>query len=78
MFTGTKGGPLREAVWQTEWVRARESIGLPDPHFHDLRHVAATLAAETAARQPPIVRSQLGHDGSRVTDPQGQADGICP
>lgn len=49
MFTGDKGGPLREDVWQHEWASAREKVGLPELHFHDLRHVAATLAAETGA-----------------------------
>jgi integrase len=47
VFTGAKGGPLREAVWQTEWERARESVGLPDLHFHDLRvrHEAPCIRA---------------------------------
>ena len=48
VFTSTKGGPLREAVWQHEWA-ARALVGVPHLHFHDLRHVAATLAAGTGA-----------------------------
>ncbi|HET6921257.1 MAG TPA: tyrosine-type recombinase/integrase [Jiangellaceae bacterium] len=60
VFTGDKGGPLRQGVWQHEWVRAREAVGLPDLHFHDLRHVAATLAAETGAGVKEIMY-RIGH-----------------
>ncbi len=65
VFTGDKGGPLREAVWQQEWARAREAIGLPDLHFHDLRHVAATLAAETGAGVKEIMY-RIGHSSPQA------------
>jgi integrase len=65
MFTGEKGGPLREGVWQHEWARARETIGLPDLHFHDLRHVAATLAAATGAGVKEIMY-RIGHSSPQA------------
>jgi len=65
VFTGDKGGPLREAVWQHEWVRARNAAGLPDLHFHDLRHVAATLAAETGAGVKEIMY-RIGHSSPQA------------
>jgi integrase len=65
VFTGDKGGPLREAVWQHEWARARERVGLPDLHFHDLRHVAATLAAETGAGVKEIMY-RIGHSSPQA------------
>ncbi len=65
VFTGAKGGPLREAVWQQEWVCAREAVGLPDLHFHDLRHVAATLAAETGAGVKEIMY-RIGHSSPQA------------
>jgi integrase len=65
VFTGAKGGPLREGVWQNEWARARVSIGLPDLHFHDLRHVAATLAAETGAGVKEIMY-RIGHSSPQA------------
>jgi integrase len=65
VFTGDKGGPLREGVWQQEWVGARESIDLPDLHFHDLRHVAATLAAETGAGVKEIMY-RIGHSSPQA------------
>lgn len=65
VFTGAKGGPLREAVWQHEWVAVREQVGLPDLHFHDLRHVAATLAAETGAGVKEIMY-RIGHSSPQA------------
>lgn len=62
---GAKGGPLREAVWQQEWARARQRIGRPDLHFHDLRRVAATLAAATGARVKEIMYS-IGHSSPQA------------
>ncbi len=49
VFTGEKGGPLRDHVWQAKWAEARTSLGLADLHFHDLRHVANTLTAASGA-----------------------------
>ena len=65
VFTGDKGGPLREAVWQHQWAMARESVGLPDLHFHDLRHLAATLAAETGAGVKEIMY-RIGHSSPQA------------
>lgn len=65
VFTGDKGGPLREAVWQQEWAEARAKVGLPDLHFHDLRHVAATLAAETGAGVKEIMY-RIGHSSPQA------------
>jgi len=65
VFTGDKGGPLREAVWQQEWAKAREKVGVPDLHFHDLRHVAATLAAETGAGVKEIMY-RIGHSSPQA------------
>lgn len=60
VFVGDKGGGVRSGVWQREWERARRSVGLPGLHFHDLRHVAGTLAAATGAGTKEIMR-RLGH-----------------
>lgn len=65
VFTGDNGGPLREAVWQHEWAKARDSVGLPDLHFHDLRHLAATLAAETGAGVKEIMY-RIGHSSPQA------------
>ena len=60
VFLGAKGGPLRPQVWQAAWVQARRSLGLDDLHFHDLRHVAGTLAASTGAGTKELMY-RLGH-----------------
>jgi integrase len=65
VFTGVKGGPVREAVWQQEWAQARERIGRPDLHFHDLRHLAATLAASTGAGVKEIMY-RIGHSSPQA------------
>ena len=65
VFTGDKGGPLRDAVWQHEWDQARRSVGLPGLHFHDLRHVAATLTAATGAGVKEIMH-RLGHSSTQA------------
>ncbi len=59
VFTGDKGGPLRDHVWQTKWARARRALELPDIHFHDLRHLANTLTASGASTRELMHR--MGH-----------------
>lgn len=45
VFTGAKGGPLRQHVWQTQWARARRNVGLDEGlHF--------TTCATSRARWP--------------------------
>lgn len=60
IFLGVKGGPLREHVWQKHWDWARRQAGLPDLHFHDLRHVANTMAAATGASLRELMH-RMGH-----------------
>lgn len=65
VFTGDKGGPLREAVWQHEWVKARTQLGLPGLNLHDLRHAAATMAAATGAGVKEIM-CRIGHSSPQA------------
>jgi integrase len=60
VFIGAKGDPLRPQVWQTEWNRTRRRLGLDHLHFHDLRHVAGTMAAATGAGTKELMY-RLGH-----------------
>lgn len=46
-------------------MRPREAVGLPDLHFHDLRHVAATPAAETGADVKEIMYC-IGHSSPQA------------
>lgn len=60
LFVGEKGAPLRPHVWQKHWDLARAHAGMPELHFHDLRHVAGTLAASTGASTRELML-RLGH-----------------
>lgn len=59
IFTGEKKGPLRPHVLQLSWARARRAVGV-NYRLHDLRHLGATLAANTGASTKEIMR-RLGH-----------------
>jgi integrase len=60
VFVGAKGAPLRRTNFQAKWVEARDSVGRPDLHLHDLRHYANTLAASAGASTRELM-SRLGH-----------------
>jgi len=60
VFTGERGGPLAAHVMHCAWAKARDDIGLPELHFHDLRHLAGTLAASTGAGTKELMY-RLGH-----------------
>jgi integrase len=49
VFAGTKGQPTPRVSIYKAWHRARDAVGMPDFHFHDLRHTGNTLAAATGA-----------------------------
>lgn len=49
VVVGPKGGRLRRSNFRPIWTKARNAIGLPELHFHDLRHTGNTMAAEQGA-----------------------------
>ena len=65
MFAGPKGGHLRRSNFRAIWVEARLSVGLPDLHFHDLRHTGGTLSAATGASLKELM-ARLGHSSVRA------------
>jgi len=60
LVTGDKGGPVRRLVLHKLWKQAASAIGVPQLHFHDLRHTGATLAAATGASTRELML-RLGH-----------------
>jgi integrase len=60
VFCKLKGSPIRQHVWQKEWDAARRTVGLENLHFHDLRHVANTMAAATGASLKELMY-RMGH-----------------
>jgi integrase len=65
VFVGPKGGQLRRSNFHRTWDKARTSVGLPDLHFHDLRHTGGTLTATTGATLKELM-ARLGHSSVRA------------
>jgi len=65
VFVGPKGGRLRRSNFRKIWDKARMSVGLPDLHFHDLRHTGGTLSAATGATLKELM-ARLGHSSVRA------------
>ncbi|MGW0593472.1 tyrosine-type recombinase/integrase [Streptosporangium sp. NPDC002607] len=65
VFTGPNGGPLKHSGFRRTWNRVRAAAGLPDLHFHDLRHVGNTLAASSGASLKELM-SRMGHSSTRA------------
>ncbi|MDZ7732499.1 MAG: tyrosine-type recombinase/integrase [Acidimicrobiia bacterium] len=65
MFCGQEGQPLRRPNVYTIWNRARRAVGVPELHFHDLRHTGNTLAAATGASTKELM-SRMGHGSPRA------------
>jgi integrase len=65
VFIGPKGGRLRRSSFRRIWIKARTAVGLPDLHFHDLRHTGGTLSAATGASLKELM-ARLGHSSVRA------------
>lgn len=66
VFSSRWGNPLNESGFSNVWRNIRTAAGLPDLHFHDLRHIHATLLAR-AGVHPAIAQHRLGHANSGIT-----------
>lgn len=66
-FPGAKGGPIRRRNFNkmADWSAAVEAVGVPELHFHDLRHTGNMLAARTGAGLRDLMR-RMGHDNVRA------------
>jgi integrase len=65
VFVGPKGRRLRRSNFRKIWNKARESVGLPDLHFRDLRHTGGTLSAASGASLKELM-ARLGHSSVRA------------
>ncbi len=65
MFVGPRGAQLRRRNFNAIWQQIRTEAGLPEVHFHDLRHLAATLAAMTRATTKELM-ARMGHSSPRA------------
>ena len=60
IFTTSCGSPVTVEERRKWWDEARAKTGLTELHFHDLRHLAATLAAQHGASLAEL-QARLGH-----------------
>jgi integrase len=60
LFVSRDGTPLRGNTLYQAFVRARKRVGLDHITVHDLRHTGQTLAAQTGATLPDLMK-RLGH-----------------
>jgi integrase len=65
VFVGARGVPLRPKAIYRAWATARDAIGRPELHLHDLRHAAGTMAAATGAT-PRDIMARIGHSSTRA------------
>ncbi|WP_222851454.1 tyrosine-type recombinase/integrase [Phytoactinopolyspora mesophila] len=65
VFLGPKGATPSRTNFHRIWRRATHEVGLPELHFHDLRHSGATLAASTGASLRELMQ-RLGHSSARA------------
>jgi integrase len=65
VFTGDKGGPVTWSHFSKLFRQPSVEVGTPELHFHDLRHLAGTLAAATGASTRELM-ARLGHSSPRA------------
>jgi len=67
VFPGIMGGPHRRQNFNklTGWPRAVEALGVPELHFHDLRHTGNQFAANSGAGLRDLM-ARMGHDSERA------------
>lgn len=66
VFTSSAGLPLDATNFRNRvWVPATRTAGLEGFRFHDLRHTAGTLAAQTGATTKELM-ARLGHTSARA------------
>lgn len=66
VFTGEKGAPITTQHWSKKFREAADDAGASHLHFHDLRHLAGTLAAATGASTRELM-ARLGHSTPRAS-----------
>jgi integrase len=56
----------RASSRKSVWNKARQTVGLPNLHFHDLRHTGGTLSAATGATLKELM-ARLRHSSVRAS-----------
>jgi hypothetical protein len=63
VFTGPTGAAIRRGNFNdlVKWSKVVAAIGVPELHFHDLRHTGNTLAAASRVSTRDLM-ARMGHD----------------
>jgi len=66
VFTSPTGRPLRRGNFRRRvWVKAAGVVGVPEAHFHDLRHTGNNLTAQAGANLRELME-RMGHSSPRA------------
>jgi integrase len=65
VFSGSRGATLERSNFRNIWLAALEVAGVTHYRFHDLRHLAATLAAVSGATTRELML-RIGHSSPRA------------
>jgi len=65
VFVGAKGAPLVRRNFSAKWRKAVNAVGAEGVHFHDMRHLAATLAAAVPGTSTRDLMNRIGHSSPR-------------
>ena len=66
VFTGPHGALLRRSNFRRRvWLPALEEAGLPETHFHDLRHTGNILTAAAGASLRELM-ARMGHTSTQA------------
>ena len=71
--TQPDGSPVTQSAFRGFWVPMREQLGLPWLHFHDLRHVTASLMGK-ARIQAFVMQDVMRHATPGMTRLYTQTD----
>ncbi len=56
IFASPTGTEIGHSTFQSKWIRIRAQAGFPELHFHDLRHVHASLLVK-AGVHPKVAQA---------------------
>jgi integrase len=62
---GRSAAGLRRSTFRRTWTKARNAVGLPHLHFHDLRHTGNNMAAGQGASLRELME-RMGHSSTRA------------
>jgi integrase len=66
VFTTARGHAWTQPTFAYHWQKIRAAADLPGLHFHDLRHLQATLM-QRAGVHMMVAQARLGHAGATMT-----------